>query len=116
MCSEWVYVGAPMADRKAATAGINLRTSKEIVELDKDERWQARLEEARARREIALREKAASRGRTKQRRKPWEEEPGDDADDFEIKPIIQDKPANDEKDVDLADRLEAARDARAARS
>ena len=33
---------------------------KEVVELDKDERWQARLEEARARREIALREKAAN--------------------------------------------------------
>ncbi len=101
-----------MADRKAKTAGIP-KEPEEVVELDKDERWQARLEEARARREIALREKAAS-GKTKQRRKPWEEEPGDDADDFEIKPIIQDKPA-DEKDVDLADRLEAARDARAAR-
>lgn len=98
-----------MADRKAKTTKIS-EDPKEVVELDKDERWQARLEEARARREVALREKAAA-PRKKQRRKPWEEEPGDDPDDFEIKPIIQDKPES-EKDVDLADRLEAAKAAK----
>ena len=98
-----------MADRKAKTSKVS-EEPEEIVELDKDERWQARLEEARARREIALREKASA-PRKKQRRKPWEEEPGDDPDDFEIKPIIQKKPA-DEKTLDLADRLEAARKAK----
>ena len=48
-----------MADRKATKTGVP-EDPREIVELDKDERWQARLEEARARREIALREKAAN--------------------------------------------------------
>ena len=104
-----MYAGAPMADRKAMTPGIP-EDPREIVELDKDERWQARIEEARARREIALREKAAN-PKKKQRRKPWEEEPGDDPDDFAIEPIIQEKPA-DEKALDFADRLENAKSAK----
>jgi hypothetical protein len=92
-----------MADRKATKRGTP-EDPRDIVELDKDERWQVRIEEARARREIALREKAAN-PKKKQRRKPWEDEPGDDPDDFEIAPIIQEKPA-DEKALDFADRLE----------
>jgi|GEM_PF-6686508 len=49
---------------------------KGVFELDKDERWQARLDEARARREVALREKAAGIAR-KPRPKPWEIEGSD---------------------------------------
>lgn len=47
---------------------------RDIVELDKDERWQARLAEARARREVALREKAGAGEAPKRRAKPWEAE------------------------------------------
>ena len=41
-----------MADRRAKTSKVS-ENPKEVVELDKDERWQARLEEARARREVS---------------------------------------------------------------
>ena len=97
-----------MADRSAKAPG-DPGESRSLVELDKDDRWQARLEEARARREVALREKAAKP--QKKKLKPWETGPGDaEADeDFEIKPIIQDKPA-DEADLDFADRMEVMRE------
>lgn len=101
-----MYVGAPMADRSVAKPGEVPEDTREIVELDKDERWQSRLEEARARREIALREKANQP--PKKRKKPWEED--DEDDDFTIEPIIQEKPA-DEPDLDFADRLEVMREA-----
>lgn len=78
---------------------------KEVFELDQDERWQARLEEARARREVALAEKAAGKPQ-KKRLKPWEEE-GEFAVDAPIEPIIQER--GDDK-FDFADRLEAIRE------
>ncbi len=95
-----------MADRsvKKPDDPDNIR---DIVELDKDDRWQARLEEARARREIVLREKAAAPA--KKRPKPWEEHGEEDTDDFTIKPIIQAKP-DDEEGLDFADRLEVIRE------
>ncbi len=77
----------------------------EVFELDKDDRWQARLAEARARREIALREKGKSP--KKPRKKPWEEEAGDDSDQFTVEPVIQD-PVDDR--LDFADRFEAIKD------
>ena len=95
-----------MADRNVAKPGEESEEPREIVELDKDERWQSRLEEARARREIALREKANQP--QKKRKKPWEED--DEDDDFTIEPIIQAKP-DDEPELDFADRLEVMREA-----
>ena len=90
-----------MADHAAKSEG----SSKEVFELDKDERWQARLSEARARREVALREKAAS-GSPRKRRKPWEEEgQGNFAEDViePIEPILQPR-VGDRKD--FSDRLD----------
>ncbi|MCV6594817.1 MAG: hypothetical protein OIF48_17840 [Silicimonas sp.] len=110
-----------MADRKANTPGAP-EAPEEIVQLDNDDRWQARLDEARARREIALREKAAQP--KKPRLKPWEEEAPATAPKpakkkkakgtapAEVQPIIQEKPA-DEKALDLADRLEKSKRAAA---
>lgn len=49
-------------------------SEEEVFELDKDERWHARLAEARARRAIALRDKANSEEPPKARTKPWEED------------------------------------------
>ena len=100
-----MYVGAPMADRSVAKPGEDPEETREIVELDKDERWQSRLEEARARREIALREKANQP--PKKRKKPWEEDSEDDLPPIE--PIIQAKP-DDEPDLDFADRIEVMRE------
>ena len=76
---------------------------REVLELDKDERWQARLEEARARREIALREKAAGKP-PKKRLKPWEQEAAVPAEPIE--PIIQER---DSDRVDFADRVDTIR-------
>ncbi|RZW12597.1 MAG: hypothetical protein EX266_00720 [Rhodobacteraceae bacterium] len=78
---------------------------REIFELDKDERWQARLAEARARREIALREKANMEQPPERRRKPWEEE-GQAAPPEPIEPLIQ---PEDEKRLDFADRMKTLR-------
>ena len=50
-----------MADRSAKAPG-DPGESRSLVELDKDDRWQARLEEARARREVALRQNRAESG------------------------------------------------------
>jgi hypothetical protein len=79
---------------------------KGVFELDKDERWQARLDEARARREVALREKAAGIAR-KPRPKPWEIEGSDVEEPKKIDPIIQER--GDDK-FDFADRLESIRE------
>lgn len=82
---------------------------KEVFELDKDERWQARLDEARARREIALREKASGKPQ-KPRPKPWEVEGASVEEPPEINPVIQER--GDDK-FDFADRLETLREAKA---
>lgn len=79
---------------------------KEIFELDNDDRWQARLDEARARREIALREKAAGKAQ-KPRPKPWEIEGAGVEKPRDIEPIIQER--GDDK-FDFADRLETIRE------
>ncbi len=92
-----------MADRAGGEG--NPGVPKEVFELDKDERWQARLEEARARREIALREKAAGKPQ-KPRPKPWEVDGAEGDAPPEINPIIQDR--GDDK-FDFADRLESIR-------
>ena len=95
-----------MADRSVKPG--DPETPRDIVELDKDDRWQARLAEARARREVALAEKAA--GNTPKRRlKPWEEEPGQDPDEVKIEPMIQERPPGDDR-LDFADRLEVMRE------
>ena len=62
MCSQ---VGA-MADRALRPE----EPARDVFDLEKDDRWQARLAEARARRAIALREKANSQEATKRRLKP----------------------------------------------
>ena len=92
-----------MADRAGGEGDPGV--PKEVFELDKDERWQARLEEARARREVALREKAAGKPQ-KPRPKPWEVDGSDMEQPPEINPIIQDR--GDDK-FDFADRLETIR-------
>lgn len=92
-----------MADR--ASGKGNPVVPKEVFELDKDERWQARLDEARARREVALRDKAAGVPQ-KPRPKPWEIEGAEIEAPPEIDPIIQER--GDDK-FDFADRLETIR-------
>ena len=92
-----------MADRAVGKGDPGV--PREVFELDKDERWQARLEDARARREIALREKAAGKPQPK-RPKPWEAEGQETSPPIE--PIIQER--GDEK-FDFADRLEQLREA-----
>lgn len=99
-------VGAPMADRNVRKPD-DPENSRDVVELDKDDRWQARLEEARARREIALREKSTKPAKV--RRKPWEEDADGTSDDGAIQPVIQDKP-EDETGLDFADRLDVMRE------
>ena len=93
-----------MADRAGSEGDPGV--PKEVFELDKDERWQARLEEARARREIALREKAAGKP-SKPRPKPWEIEGSEVEEPPAIEPIVQER--GDDK-FDFADRLESIRD------
>ncbi len=80
-----------------------------IVDLNKDDRWQARLAEARARREQALREKGGE-PRRRSKPKPWETEAGEDPDDFFVEPVIQAKEPDDDK-VDFADRVDVMREA-----
>lgn len=103
-----------MADRSAKTPD-EPGNAQDIVELVKDDRWQTRLEEARARREIALAEKAAAPA--KKRLKPWEDDDGDGAETdvsasekSAIDPVIQARP-EDESGLDFADRLDVMREA-----
>ncbi len=93
-----------MADRTGGEGDPGV--PKEVFELDKDERWQARLDEARARREVALREKAAGKPQ-KPRPKPWEIEGAAVEKPPKIDPIIQER--GDDK-FDFADRLETIRE------
>ncbi len=93
-----------MADRTGGEGDPGV--PKEVFELDKDERWQARLDEARARREVALREKAAGKPQ-KPRPKPWEIEGASVEKPPKIDPIIQER--GDDK-FDFADRLETIRE------
>lgn len=80
---------------------------REIFELDKDERWQARLAEARARREVALREKANSGAVPKRRPKPWEEAgQGDVTPVVPVEPVFQPEP---DPKPDFADRMKSLR-------
>lgn len=97
-----------MADRASGEGDPGV--PKEVFELDKDERWQARLDEARARREIALREKAAGKPQ-KPRPKPWEIEGASLEKPPRIEPIVQER--GDDK-FDFADRLETIREAKEA--
>ncbi|MEM6386606.1 MAG: hypothetical protein AAF718_10255 [Pseudomonadota bacterium] len=95
-----------MADRTGGEGKPGV--PKEVFELDKDERWQARLDEARARREVALREKAAGKPQ-KPRPKPWEIGGAEMDAPKEINPIMQER-GNDK--FDFADRLETIRSAK----
>lgn len=95
-----------MADRAGGKGKPGV--PKEVFELDKDERWQARLDEARARREVALREKAAGKPQAP-RPKPWEVDDEEGSPPPKIEPIIQDR--GDDK-IDFADRLETIRGAK----
>lgn len=86
----------------------------EVFDLSNDDRWQARLEEARARRAVALQQKAEKSGtveKPKARRKPWEEEGqfADDEDDiFEpIEPVFL--PGDPEDGTDFSDRVDNLR-------
>ena len=80
-------------------------SEREVFDLDKDERWQARLAEARARREVALREKASSGAEPKRRLKPWEEAGQADAYD-RVEPML---PAELEDKLDFSDRVKSLR-------
>ena len=83
-----------------------------VVDLDADERWAARLAEARARREVALREKAAGKTLPKRRPMPWEEDVEDD-EAFRPQPLIVVQEKTDDH-FDFADRVDALREAREA--
>ncbi len=81
---------------------------KGVFDLEKDERWQARLAEARARRAIALREKATSNEVPKRRHKPWEEEGQEAGEFFEpIEPLLQ--PEDDDR-LDFSERVKSLRE------
>ena len=71
----------------------------EIFDLANDPRWQARLDEARARREQALQDKAPRAN--KPRLKPWEEQ-----DQVMAQPLVEPFREKDSEGMDLADRLE----------
>lgn len=90
-----------MADRAVNDGESNV--SREVFQLDNDERWQARLDEARARREVALAEKAAGKT-SKKRLKPWEVDGSAGA--KPIEPIIQEK---EDDRLDFADRVDTIR-------
>lgn len=78
-----------------------------VVDLINDDRWQARLEEARARREIALREKGKDPSASPKRKiMPWEQDAAADAKPT-IDPIIQ---VPDSDRVDFADRVDKVRE------
>ena len=83
-------------------------SERDVFDLEKDERWQARLAEARARRAIALRDKANSEGPPKPRLKPWEEAGQSEPEVFEqIEPLLQ--PIAEDK-LDFSDRVRTLRE------
>lgn len=83
-------------------------TERQVFDLEKDERWQARLAEARVRREIALREKANSETPPKRRMKPWEADGQGDLPDFEeLEALLA--PEDDGDRLDFADRVKSLR-------
>lgn len=73
--------------------------------LHNDESWNARLEDARARRAEALREKELLNTEASARKKPWEQEA---ASAKPVAPILQERGPNDDA-VDFADRVDAIR-------
>lgn len=82
-------------------------SERHVFDLEKDERWQARLAEARVRREIALREKAHSETAPRRRVKPWEEDGQGDLPDFEeLEALLA--PEEDDR-LDFADRVKTLR-------
>lgn len=85
-----------MADRAVGPE----RAGEEIFDLSKDARWQARLEEARALREIALKKKSGQKDR-RARPKPWEVDGQDEP------PQVALLHESEGSSLDLADRLEA---------
>ena len=92
-----------MANR--AVDNGELDVSREATSLHNDENWQARLEEARARREVALREKAAGKTAPKKRLKPWEVD--GTVGKKPIEPIIQER---EDDRIDFADRVQTIRE------
>ncbi|NNE87789.1 MAG: hypothetical protein HKN27_06900 [Silicimonas sp.] len=93
-----------MADRAVSDDG----SPESIVDLFDSDRWQARLEEARARREIALREKGKDPAEAQKRKlMPWEQDEATAPPGAKIKPIVQ---APDTNRVDFADRVDVMRE------
>jgi hypothetical protein len=82
--------------------------ARDVFDLEKDDRWQARLAEARARRAIALREKANSQEAPKRRLKPWEEAGQDRPEGYEpIEPLLK---SEDDDKLDFSDRVRSLRE------
>jgi hypothetical protein len=80
-------------------------STREVVDLSNDERWQARLAEARARREIALREKAPRNVPAEHKLKPWEIDGFSDEGQFEpVEPLLPAAPK-----LDFSERVDAIR-------
>lgn len=92
-----------MANR--AVNNGELDVSREAINLENDDSWQARLEEARARREVALREKAAGKTAPKKRLKPWEVD--GTIGKKPIEPIVQER---EDDRIDFADRVQTIRE------
>ena len=83
-------------------------SERDVFDLERDERWQARLAEARARRAIALREKANSQEPPKPKLKPWEEAGQSEPAVFEeIEPLLQ---PDAEERLDFSDRVRTLRE------
>ncbi len=80
----------------------------EVIDLSNDERWQARLEEARTRRAEALKKKGQEDAPVRRPRKPWEDEL--DAKAPLPDPIIFDED-DDDDGFDFYDRLDALKKA-----
>ena len=80
-----------------------------VHDLDQDARWQARLDEARARREIALKEKAKGNQPTKRRVKPWEKESKYAPNDAVV--VVEENDASDPDKKDFSDRVNSIRKA-----
>jgi hypothetical protein len=81
--------------------------NRDVFDLDQDERWQARLAEARARRAIALREKANLEDAPKRRPKPWELDGQEDDLAEPVEPVVE--PEDDDR-LDFSDRVKSLRE------